>query len=159
MCTPKEESVGKKMNINIDDIEEPRFSVRNYSDILFFELKKSISEHGITIPLTVREENGRYVVLDGVPRYIAAKELGIKELPCRIISSTMQKLLENNMCTTENKMKFIENVKISRVINTAIISIVSLAFAVQFFSKEKDIGSILMLGFLMLHATINNLKD
>src|SRR4051812_9486254 len=87
-------------NINIDDIDEPEFLIRDYSDTHLSELKKSISEHGIRIPLMVRENNGRYRLIDGVYRYIIARNLGIKELPCYIISAHDAEELEVQMQTS-----------------------------------------------------------
>lgn len=48
----------------------------------FAKLCVSISQLGIMNPLIVTKDN---VVIDGHWRYQAAKEVGIKEIPCHII--------------------------------------------------------------------------
>jgi ParB family chromosome partitioning protein len=90
--------------IDINDIEEPEYVVRDYSHIDLSELKKSIHEYGIMTPLTVREKDGRYQILDGVARYIVAKELDTKKLPCRIISASDTEVLEAQIITSRKNI-------------------------------------------------------
>lgn len=45
----------------------------------------SIEKVGFLAPLVVVEQDGAYVILDGQHRFLAAKELGLKELPVVIV--------------------------------------------------------------------------
>jgi len=46
------------------------------------ELMSSIKEKGILQPIIVREKNGRYEIIAGERRWIAAKNIGLKDIPC-----------------------------------------------------------------------------
>lgn len=46
------------------------------------ELMASIKEKGILQPIIVREKNGRYEIIAGERRCIAAKNVGLKDIPC-----------------------------------------------------------------------------
>jgi len=46
------------------------------------ELMASIKEKGILQPIIVREKNGRYEIIAGERRCIAAKNVGLKDVPC-----------------------------------------------------------------------------
>lgn len=60
--------------------------------IIFYEdrmaiLKKSISQHGILVPLTVFYNKNKpkpYTILDGERRWLCARELDLDEIPCII---------------------------------------------------------------------------
>lgn len=68
----------------IADKEQPR---RNFDASRMNNLIESIKRHGIMQPLVV-EESGKFLLLvDGERRFRAAKELGMKEVPVRIIES------------------------------------------------------------------------
>jgi DNA modification methylase len=63
---------------------------KQYSSLLFpikgkeyEDLKKSISENGIKVPLFINNKN---VLLDGYTRLRIAKELGLKEVPCTVLT-------------------------------------------------------------------------
>ncbi|GBC75078.1 hypothetical protein HRbin06_00391 [archaeon HR06] len=61
-------------------------------------LSESISKIGFTTPLIGIEENGKIIVIDGQHRLLAAKQLGIKELPCIIIPKNfIHDLMELNI--------------------------------------------------------------
>jgi len=63
------------------------------------ELIESIKEYGILQPLIVMPDpNGRYVVLSGVRRLVAAKELGMRTVPClvRMVTNPVIAVIEYN---------------------------------------------------------------
>ena len=64
------------------------------------ELKDSIEQHGIIQPLIVREVNGKFELIAGERRWRASTELGLKELPVRILDASDQDVLE--MALIEN---------------------------------------------------------
>jgi ParB family chromosome partitioning protein len=77
-------------------------------------LKNSISEHGILHPLIVRKDGSHYIILSGNHRWLVAKELGIKEVPCIVIENDkiaeLGAIFDTNICTrtltNEEKEKF-----------------------------------------------------
>lgn len=91
----KEFSVGRSENFKIDPrkIEiEPGFNGRDFSDPTNLshieDLKRSIRQHGVKQPLTVRLDNGIVYLGDGECRLRACKELieegfDIKAVPCQ----------------------------------------------------------------------------
>ena len=67
--------------------------VRDNDDQLIY-LKRSIKEFGLIVPLIVQELKGvkkEYRLVDGERRYLALKELGIKETPARVILDEIDK--------------------------------------------------------------------
>ncbi len=53
----------------------------------FQELKNSIAEKGVLQSIEICKNGGGWYILDGRHRYRAALELGITELPCRVIET------------------------------------------------------------------------
>jgi len=73
----------------ISKVEANREQPRKYFDqIALAELTESIREHGILDPLLVRKlASGYYQIIAGERRWRAAREVGLKELPCRVIEA------------------------------------------------------------------------
>lgn len=64
------------------------------------ELAQSIRQHGILQPLSVRRENGGYVLIAGERRLRAAMQIGLREVPCIVTDvdprdSALLALVEN----------------------------------------------------------------
>ena len=74
--------------IEIEKLSEHKENKDYFDDIIgveFEELKDSIAELGVIEPLTVKEtRKEEYTIISGNQRFRAAKELGLKELPCII---------------------------------------------------------------------------
>jgi ParB family chromosome partitioning protein len=67
--------------ISIDKIDpNPQQARSELGDIK--ELMASIKQKGILEPIIVRPRHGRYEIIAGERRYIASKQLGLKEMPC-----------------------------------------------------------------------------
>ena len=64
------------------------------------ELMQSIKQHGIIQPLIVRLVNGKLELIAGERRWRASTELGLKEVPIRILEATDHDVLE--MALIEN---------------------------------------------------------
>ena len=60
---------------------------------IFKELKQDIKERGIRDPLIIQHYKGKYIGFNGIHRYFAAKELGYKYLPCKVIYNKVFKHL------------------------------------------------------------------
>jgi ParB-like nuclease domain len=80
----------KVKQIAVDDIEaspdNPRGQVT--IDASFERLVNSINEVGILVPLVVRElANGKYQLVDGERRYLAAKQLRLGSVPVHVVST------------------------------------------------------------------------
>lgn len=78
-------------------------------------LKESIREVGILHPLLVKKEGPNYVIKNGNHRYMIAKELGIRELPCIVVDDPLKELgaiYDANICVRElsedEKKKYME---------------------------------------------------
>ena len=56
------------------------FGIRDDQDME--QLVESIQEHGVLVPLTVRESSDGYVIVSGHRRKHAAEIVGLEELPC-----------------------------------------------------------------------------
>jgi len=64
------------------------------NDDQFNYLKRSIKEFGLIVPLVVQELKGakkKYRLVDGERRYLALKELGIKDTPAHVILDEIDK--------------------------------------------------------------------
>lgn len=67
--------------INIDKIDpSPHQARTELGDIE--ELMASIKEKGVIQPIIVRKKDGRYEIIAGERRSIAAKNVGLKDVPC-----------------------------------------------------------------------------
>jgi len=74
--------------------DNPRGPLIRDNDDQFNYLKRSIKEFGLIVPLIVQELKGvkkEYRLVDGERRYLALKELGIKETPARVILDEIDK--------------------------------------------------------------------
>ena len=67
----------------LDLIDEPAHAMREtFDEQALAELTESVSEMGVILPAIVRAVNGRYEIIDGHRRYIAAQRAGLSSLPC-----------------------------------------------------------------------------
>jgi len=73
----------------IGKVEANKDQPRKYFDqIALQELVESIREYGMLDPLIVRKlGTGYYQIIAGERRWRAARELGLKEIPCRVIEA------------------------------------------------------------------------
>ena len=58
-------------------------------------LISSIERVGFIVPLIVFERNGKYVILDGQHRFLAAQKLELKELPVIVVPQELANLMMN----------------------------------------------------------------
>lgn len=82
------------------------FEDKDFEDKEFEELKASIAEKGILVPILVRkrtlikpevstvEEATRYEVIAGARRFRAAKQLNIEDIPAKVVEMTDEEVLE-----------------------------------------------------------------
>ena len=73
----------------ITKVEPNKDQPRKYFDqIALAELTASIREHGVLDPLIVRKlSTGYYQIIAGERRWRASREVGLKEVPCRVIEA------------------------------------------------------------------------
>jgi len=87
--------------ILIEKIDPPKNPMRFANDMeKIHELAQSIREVGIINPIIVAQKGNRFEIIAGNRRYLAAREAGLKAIPCRIwthtqTSSTTITLTEN----------------------------------------------------------------
>jgi ParB family transcriptional regulator, chromosome partitioning protein len=74
----------------------PRQPRSNFDDLELEELAASIREHGIIQPLVLleAEENGKYCLIAGERRWLAARKAGLDSVPALIRQASQQELLE-----------------------------------------------------------------
>jgi len=70
----------------LDVIELPEWAgeIRLRLPEVVQELKRSIMAYGFRVPVVVARRGSSYIVLDGVTRLEAARELGLREVPCLV---------------------------------------------------------------------------
>ena len=98
----KSDVVGSITRIKISSISPNPFQPRlDFDKKPLLELSKSIKEHGIIQPITVRKiGRNEFQIISGERRYQASKLAGIDELPCFIRIADDQHMLE--MAIVEN---------------------------------------------------------
>ena len=86
------ESTGSETIVKINKIvpnkEQPR---RHFDEDTLQELAENIKQHGVLVPLLVREKGDKYEILGGERRWRASQIAGIKELPVRILRGLSEK--------------------------------------------------------------------
>ncbi|MEE8340836.1 MAG: ParB/RepB/Spo0J family partition protein [Candidatus Neomarinimicrobiota bacterium] len=105
LIIPRNESIDSgtlkiKINRILPNPQQPR---KQFDETALQELVASIKEKGILTPLTVRDDNGNYVLIAGERRLRAAKLAGLKEVPVYVIE------VENDAEMME--MALIENIQ------------------------------------------------
>lgn len=73
-----------------------------YEDRLLDELVRSIKELGIITPIIVRDTSGRYEILSGNNRFVAAQKIGLKMLPAIVLTEITD--VEAMLITTESNI-------------------------------------------------------
>ncbi|GIW67590.1 MAG: chromosome partitioning protein ParB [Candidatus Parcubacteria bacterium] len=58
-------------------------------------LSNSIERIGFIVPVVVVQNNDTYTIIDGQHRYLAAKELGIREIPAIVVPQRLAQLMMN----------------------------------------------------------------
>jgi len=70
----------------LDQIVEPSIDIRAWvSRERLDELRDLIIGHGFRDPITVKESNGKYEIVDGHRRWMAAREAGLIRIPCIVV--------------------------------------------------------------------------
>jgi len=82
-------------NIDINKIKPNKNQPRKYFDKeKIFNLEKSIEIHGIVQPIIVRRVDNGYEIVAGERRWRAAKNVGLKEIPCIVKDLNEESLVE-----------------------------------------------------------------
>lgn len=82
-------------NIDINKIKPNKNQPRKYFDKeKIFNLEKSIEIHGIVQPIIVRRVDNDYEIVAGERRWRAAKNVGLKEIPCIVKDLNEESLVE-----------------------------------------------------------------
>jgi ParB-like chromosome segregation protein Spo0J len=71
------------------------------AEVEYLALVESIRKSGIRVPLDVIEKDDRYLVIDGVHRLRAARELGLKKVPVNVVVLTEQEI-ESHIISVQN---------------------------------------------------------
>jgi ParB family chromosome partitioning protein len=82
-------------HIHVDLIERNPFQPRkDFSGEALSELIESIKQHGVLQPLLVRPYGGHYQLIAGERRWLAAKQAGCDEVPCRVLELDDRRVCE-----------------------------------------------------------------
>jgi len=84
--------VFKILPINLLEVVEHQRKPSNYH---IKHLISSIERVGFITPLIVAEKKGKYVILDGQHRFLAAQKLDLKELPVIVVPEKLANLMMN----------------------------------------------------------------
>jgi ParB family chromosome partitioning protein len=80
------DETGDLRQIRIDEIEPNPFQPRReFGADTLEELAASIRQHGLLQPVLVRKHGGKFQLIAGERRWLAAKKAGLESIPCRII--------------------------------------------------------------------------
>lgn len=74
----------KIITLKLDEIVPYENNAKEHPQWQVDQIAKSIQEFGFNDPIAV---NGNKVIIEGHGRYLAAKELGMEELPCIILDN------------------------------------------------------------------------
>lgn len=71
------------------------------------QLSESLKEWGVQVPLVVMDvdKTGRYLIIDGHRRYLCAKRIGLKELPCIVCDKAYQQKLDRFRYEIQNNRR------------------------------------------------------
>jgi len=87
------------------------------SKLVFEELKKQIEKYGMLGGIVVRKNGkGGYIIVDGEHRFLAAKELGQKKIPCYVVEmdevdALVDSIRFNNLAGEIDKKELKEKIK------------------------------------------------
>ena len=94
----KKQVINNKLKANISDLSPNKFQPRTYfNEIKLEELANSIKKNGIIQPIAVREDKvdpGRYEIIAGERRWIAAQKAGLHDVPIIILDLDDNEALE-----------------------------------------------------------------
>ena len=95
----KPQELQQKNSVSISDLTRNPYQPRqNFSEEKLNELANSIKKNGIIQPIAVRpnnkDENGKYEIVAGERRWIAAQRAGLHEIPVRILDLNDAESLE-----------------------------------------------------------------
>jgi ParB/RepB/Spo0J family partition protein len=99
--------------VPIGSIMESPVAIRgtHKEDAAYIALKESIKNKGILLPIVLRDlppaEDGqpRYGLVDGLQRYTAAKELGLKEIPANVTDIAENEVIENQIVANLHRVE------------------------------------------------------
>jgi ParB family chromosome partitioning protein len=77
--------------------DQPR---KEFDQTSLNELAQSIKESGVIVPITVKKEGERYILIAGERRYRASKIANLKEIPAYIKIATKQEIMEMALVET-----------------------------------------------------------
>lgn len=86
--SPAQQEALKVLTLPVGDIFPNPWNVNSMAPADFEKLKKSIARYGLPLPVVVRPhpwETGKWQVVDGEHRWLAAKEIGWSDVRCTIV--------------------------------------------------------------------------
>ncbi|MCA9038728.1 MAG: ParB/RepB/Spo0J family partition protein [Planctomycetaceae bacterium] len=82
-------------HIDVELIERnPSQPRKQFSEVALNDLANSIKMHGLLQPVLVRPHEGKYQLIAGERRWLAAKQAGLTAIPCRVLELSDQYVAE-----------------------------------------------------------------
>ncbi|MEZ6046326.1 MAG: ParB/RepB/Spo0J family partition protein [Planctomycetaceae bacterium] len=90
------EGIGPDANhIDVELIERnPSQPRKQFNEVAMNDLSQSIKMHGLLQPVLVRPHEGKYQLIAGERRWLAAKQAGLTAIPCRVLELSDQYVAE-----------------------------------------------------------------
>ena len=103
--------MSKLCNIAVSCIRENHIAMRSVDrdSEAYQGLCAGIRERGILTPISVRQREGYYEIIDGLHRYQAAKDCGISWIPCDIVKVNDDQILEPQIMQSVHKIEIRPN--------------------------------------------------
>jgi ParB family chromosome partitioning protein len=102
--------------LNVEDIVANDYNPNEMDNAMFEQIMKSLERDGFLVPIIVREEKGKYIIIDGEHRWRAAKEKNQEKIPAIILDKN--RIDSMLMTVGMNKLRGeLDPIKLSEVVS------------------------------------------
>lgn len=102
--------------VKITDIEPNQYNPNEMDASKFALLVKEITNQGFLVPIVLRKDKGKYIIIDGEHRFRAAKVAGYKEVPAIVADKDLPESMISTINLNRIKGDF-DSIKLARVIS------------------------------------------
>lgn len=154
-------AAAEMITLRLNQIQEPRQALRGpeRTDPQYAELRESVREKGVLVPILVRPHEGGYILIDGMQRFTLSKETGHTSIVARVLDVTEAEALEIqiicNLHRVDTKpVQFAEQLRLMMVLEPG-LKVPKLAMRLQ----VSPAWIYNTLGLLRLEPTVQTLVD
>ena len=96
MNLPEMLASATQLDLKLSQIHEPHQALRGPQrhDTGYVDLTESVRERGVLLPVIVRPDGDVYILIDGMQRLAASKEVGWETIPARVLAVSETEALE-----------------------------------------------------------------